>query len=270
MQKYTSMQAYKCISGVLHASKGWKIIAFAFFCVGPGRGIRCGWYEGEGPHADPAARVATPVQHLRQDQSCAALHLQPRRYSGYLLVSWQLSVCLQSGNLFNHYVLLYATSKRPWANKKMITGGRVQQSYNCRSRIHLICTWAACDPTSQGVCSLLKKCDPKLSRHHLNFSPLPSNFLESGTSEENLSKLIQHVKIEDEREFILNWKDLGTPIITTVCVSRCSPPGFHFRAEFLLTVQRAVVRSLACSLASQPDGTAPRWKRTICPDGRLS
>lgn len=36
-----------------------------------------------------------------------------------------------------------------------------------------------------------------------------------GTSEENLSKLIQHVKIEDEREFILNWKDLGTPIITT-------------------------------------------------------
>ncbi|TNM88188.1 hypothetical protein fugu_006409 [Takifugu bimaculatus] len=35
-----------------------------------------------------------------------------------------------------------------------------------------------------------------------------------GTTDENLSKLIQHVKIEDEREFILNWKELGVPIIT--------------------------------------------------------
>ncbi|XP_068581157.1 syntaxin-binding protein 3 [Cebidichthys violaceus] len=37
----------------------------------------------------------------------------------------------------------------------------------------------------------------------------------SGTTDENLSKLIQHVKIEAEREFILNWKELGAPIITT-------------------------------------------------------
>uniref|UniRef100_A0A665VC87 Syntaxin binding protein 3 n=1 Tax=Echeneis naucrates TaxID=173247 RepID=A0A665VC87_ECHNA len=37
----------------------------------------------------------------------------------------------------------------------------------------------------------------------------------SGTTDENLNKLIQHVKIEDEREFILNWKQLGVPIITT-------------------------------------------------------
>ncbi|XP_068175178.1 syntaxin-binding protein 3 [Antennarius striatus] len=36
-----------------------------------------------------------------------------------------------------------------------------------------------------------------------------------GTTDENLSKLIQHVKIEDEREFILNWKELGVPIITS-------------------------------------------------------
>ncbi|XP_076010629.1 syntaxin-binding protein 3 [Genypterus blacodes] len=36
----------------------------------------------------------------------------------------------------------------------------------------------------------------------------------SGTTDENLCKLIQHVKIETEREFILNWKDLGVPIIT--------------------------------------------------------
>ncbi|XP_074525012.1 syntaxin-binding protein 3 [Halichoeres trimaculatus] len=37
----------------------------------------------------------------------------------------------------------------------------------------------------------------------------------NGTTDENLSKLIQHVKIEDQQEFILNWKELGVPIITS-------------------------------------------------------
>ncbi|XP_068446085.1 syntaxin-binding protein 3 [Clinocottus analis] len=37
----------------------------------------------------------------------------------------------------------------------------------------------------------------------------------SGTTDENLSKLIQHVKIENEQEFILNWKELGVSIITS-------------------------------------------------------
>ncbi|CAL8257002.1 unnamed protein product [Merluccius merluccius] len=37
----------------------------------------------------------------------------------------------------------------------------------------------------------------------------------SGTTEENLNKLIQHVKIENEREFILNWKELGVNIISS-------------------------------------------------------
>uniref|UniRef100_A0A8C5C4N1 Syntaxin binding protein 3 n=1 Tax=Gadus morhua TaxID=8049 RepID=A0A8C5C4N1_GADMO len=36
----------------------------------------------------------------------------------------------------------------------------------------------------------------------------------SGTTEENLNKLIQNVKIEHEREFILNWKELGVNIIS--------------------------------------------------------
>uniref|UniRef100_A0A3Q0TC90 Syntaxin binding protein 3 n=1 Tax=Amphilophus citrinellus TaxID=61819 RepID=A0A3Q0TC90_AMPCI len=35
------------------------------------------------------------------------------------------------------------------------------------------------------------------------------------TTEENLHKLIEHVKIEGEPEFIQNWKELGVPIITT-------------------------------------------------------
>ncbi|XP_061681588.1 syntaxin-binding protein 3 isoform X2 [Syngnathoides biaculeatus] len=46
-------------------------------------------------------------------------------------------------------------------------------------------------------------------------------FSVNGTTDENLNKLIQHVKIEDEREVILNWKELGVPIITS--------PGFFQR-----------------------------------------
>uniref|UniRef100_A0A672I6R3 Syntaxin binding protein 3 n=1 Tax=Salarias fasciatus TaxID=181472 RepID=A0A672I6R3_SALFA len=41
-------------------------------------------------------------------------------------------------------------------------------------------------------------------------------FSVNGTTDENLNKLIQHVKIEADREFILNWKELGVPIITSV------------------------------------------------------
>lgn len=48
--------------------------------VGPGSWVRCGRYEGEGSHEDLAACAAPSIQHLRQDQSCAALYLQPWRY----------------------------------------------------------------------------------------------------------------------------------------------------------------------------------------------
>uniref|UniRef100_A0A672TC15 Syntaxin-binding protein 3-like n=1 Tax=Sinocyclocheilus grahami TaxID=75366 RepID=A0A672TC15_SINGR len=37
----------------------------------------------------------------------------------------------------------------------------------------------------------------------------------NGTTAENLNKLIQHVKIEDESGYILNWKHLGVPILST-------------------------------------------------------
>lgn len=96
------------------------------FCrVGPGCGIRCRWCEGQGPHADSAARVAPPVQHLWQDQSCAALHLQPRRYSGQRLLPWQL----RSEKLIGHHVSLYAhfKTKQLYANDKVGTGDCVKQ-----------------------------------------------------------------------------------------------------------------------------------------------
>ncbi|KAM3620032.1 uncharacterized protein V6R79_017328 [Siganus canaliculatus] len=40
-------------------------------------------------------------------------------------------------------------------------------------------------------------------------------FSVNGTTDENLNKLIQHVKIEEDKDFILNWKELGVSIITT-------------------------------------------------------
>ncbi|XP_043080842.1 syntaxin-binding protein 3 isoform X4 [Puntigrus tetrazona] len=46
----------------------------------------------------------------------------------------------------------------------------------------------------------------------------------NGTTAENLNKLIQHVKIEDEKGYILNWEHLGVPILST-------PSLFSFRKQ---------------------------------------
>lgn len=45
----------------------------------------------------------------------------------------------------------------------------------------------------------------------------------SGTTEENLNKLIQNVKIEHETGYILNWKHLGVPVVSTVSPRLLSP-----------------------------------------------
>ncbi|XP_063058006.1 syntaxin-binding protein 3 [Engraulis encrasicolus] len=37
----------------------------------------------------------------------------------------------------------------------------------------------------------------------------------NGTTEENLNKLIEHVEITGEQDYILNWKELGVPIINS-------------------------------------------------------
>ncbi|XP_048833318.1 syntaxin-binding protein 3-like isoform X1 [Brienomyrus brachyistius] len=38
----------------------------------------------------------------------------------------------------------------------------------------------------------------------------------NGTTEENLNKLLQHVNAEDAMEYILNWRELGVPIISSL------------------------------------------------------
>uniref|UniRef100_A0A8C6VVC7 Syntaxin binding protein 3 n=1 Tax=Nothobranchius furzeri TaxID=105023 RepID=A0A8C6VVC7_NOTFU len=83
----------------------------------------------------------------------------------------------------------------------------------------------------------------------------------NGTTDENLSKLIQHVKIEDEREFIQNWKELGVPIITSsFSISRKVPRRDHSQEErYNLSRWIPVIKDVmentrfpACALKSHP------------------
>ncbi|KAM9445042.1 syntaxin-binding protein 3 [Clarias gariepinus] len=53
----------------------------------------------------------------------------------------------------------------------------------------------------------------------------------NGTTEENLSKLIQHVKIETEPEYITNWKDLGVPIISSSSLFSSRKPSRRDRSQ---------------------------------------
>lgn len=71
------------ISNILSIKKNIKKMVCLY--SGPCSGVRRGRDEGEGSHEDPAACAAPPIQHPRQDQSGAALHLQPWRYTNLLL-----------------------------------------------------------------------------------------------------------------------------------------------------------------------------------------
>ncbi|XP_056459293.1 syntaxin-binding protein 3-like [Gadus chalcogrammus] len=68
------------------------------------------------------------------------------------------------------------------------------------------------DPSSGPCCPFLAA--PTTAAHDKIRAVLLYIFSLSGTTEENLNKLIQNVKIEHDREFILNWKELGVNIIS--------------------------------------------------------
>ncbi|ROL53987.1 Syntaxin-binding protein 3 [Anabarilius grahami] len=53
----------------------------------------------------------------------------------------------------------------------------------------------------------------------------------NGTTAENLNKLIQHVKIEHESGYILNWKHLGVPIVSTSSTFLSRKPSRRDRSE---------------------------------------
>ncbi|KAK9953989.1 hypothetical protein ABG768_016100 [Culter alburnus] len=53
----------------------------------------------------------------------------------------------------------------------------------------------------------------------------------NGTTAENLNKLIQHVKIEHESGYILNWKHLGVPIVSTSSTFLSRKPSRRDRSD---------------------------------------
>ncbi|XP_067227155.1 syntaxin-binding protein 3 isoform X2 [Chanodichthys erythropterus] len=53
----------------------------------------------------------------------------------------------------------------------------------------------------------------------------------NGTTAENLNKLIQHVKIEHESGYILNWKHLGVPIVSTTSTFLARKPSRRDRSD---------------------------------------
>lgn len=89
-----------------------------------------------------------------------------------------------------------------------------------------------------------------MNRYIQNAPRLCVIFLRAGTTEENLNKLIQHVKIEAEPEYITNWKELGVNITSSVRQAR----SFLSNGAFNLCIwmQIHLMQILLCVSAVEP------------------
>lgn len=88
----------KCYCCTVHVPSVWPCAFWVTLClrcsIGPGSRVWCGGSEGEGPDEDTASCAAASPRHLRQDQSCSPLHLQPQRWVCCSDLPSAFTVCL--------------------------------------------------------------------------------------------------------------------------------------------------------------------------------